>query len=130
MDDADIYEKLNLIESRLENIESIVEDKLTPLMELLQLVVKTSLNNKTNEMNEMTKETEITEHNTPIELMYKEIDGRVYISGTKTYNNRDLIKSTFKGASWDKEKSAWSFNKFENYEKTLFDVFPTIIKNQ
>ena len=50
--------------------------------------------------------------------------------GKKTYDNRELIKTTFKGSSWNKEKSAWTFKIFEGYEKILLEVFPNIIKGQ
>jgi len=120
----DISQRLESIELRLQNIEQIIEAKLDPLLDLLQAVIKTNL------VNSNANKTPEQENTPPVELMYSEQGDNVYISGTKTYNNREIIKATFKGASWDKEKSAWSFKKFTDYEKTLTDVFPNIIKDQ
>ena len=120
----DISQRLESIELRLQNIEQVIEAKLDPLLDLLQAVIKTNL------VNSNANKTPEQENTPPVELMYSEQGDNVYISGTKTYNNREIIKATFKGASWDKEKSAWSFKKFTDYEKTLTDVFPNIIKDQ
>lgn len=120
----DISQHLESIELRLQNIEQVIEAKLDPLLDLLQAVIKTNL------VNSNANKTPEQENTPPVELMYSEQSDNVYISGTKTYNNREIIKTTFKGASWDKEKSAWSFKKFTDYEKTLTDVFPNIIKDQ
>lgn len=120
----DISQRLESIELRLQNIEQIIEAKLDPLLDLLQAVIKTNL------VNSNANKTPEQENTPPVELMYSEQGDNVYISGTKTYNNREIIKATFKGASWDKEKSAWSFKKFTDYEKTLTEVFPNIIKDQ
>ena len=98
------------------------------MLDLLQAVIKTNLVNSNSNSN--SNKTPEQENTPPVELMYSEQGDNVYISGTKTYNNREIIKATFKGASWDKEKSAWSFKKFTDYEKTLTDVFPNIIKDQ
>ena len=119
-----ISQRLESIELRLQNIEQVIEAKLDPLLDLLQAVIKTNL------VNSNASKTTEQENTPPVELMYSEQGDNVYISGTKTYNNREIIKATFKGASWDKEKSAWSFKKFTDYEKTLTDVFPNIIKDQ
>ena len=121
-----ISQRLESIELRLQNIEQVIEAKLDPLLDLLQVVIKTNLVNS----NVNVSKTSEQENTPPVELMYSEQGDNVYISGTKTYNNREIIKATFKGASWDKEKSAWSFKKFTDYEITLTDVFPNIIKDQ
>ncbi len=120
----DISQRLESIELRLQNIEQVIGAKLDPLLDLLQAVIKTNL------VNSNANKTPEQENTPPVELMYSEQGDNVYISGTKTYNNREIIKATFKGASWDKEKSAWSFKKFTDYEKTLTEVFPNIIKDQ
>ena len=116
-------ERLDSIDKKIENVENIIENKLDPLLNLLQVIINTSIvkDNSSDESQNITQ---------PIELMYVEQNDNVYISGTKTYSNRDLIKTTFKGASWDKEKTAWSFKKFPNYEDVLVEVFPNIIKGQ
>jgi hypothetical protein len=126
----DISQRLEYIELRLQNIEKVIESKLDPLLDLLQAVIKTNLVNANANVNVNVNKTAQPETSPPVELMYSEQGDSVYISGTKTYNNREIIKATFKGASWDKEKSAWSFKKFTDYEKTLTDVFPNIIKDQ
>lgn len=107
---------------RLDRIEQSINGKLDPLLDLLQTVVKTGLKKTTNSP-------EPVEIETP-DLIYNSDSDNVYISGKKTYDNRELIKATFKGSSWNKERSAWSFKKFDDYEKTLVDVFPNIIKGQ
>lgn len=114
----------NEILERLDRIEESINAKLDPLLDLLQTIISTSLK----------KTTTHTENESPNlqvpDLMYTSDSENVYISGNKTYDNRELIKTTFRGSSWNKEKSAWTFKKFENYEKTLVDVFPNIIKGQ
>lgn len=112
---------------RLDRIEQIINHKLDPLLELLQAVIKNGLKLSNNTPNET--ENEIV--NVPVpELTYKEDNEYIYITGSKTYDNRELIKATFRGASWNKERSAWAFKKFEDYETIITDVFPNIIKGQ
>ena len=113
----------NEILERLDRIEESINAKLDPLLDLLQTIISTSLK-KTS-----TSETESSSLQVP-DLMYASDSENVYISGNKTYDNRELIKTTFRGSSWNKEKSAWTFKKFENYEKTLVNVFPNIIKDR
>tara|TARA_X000001036_G_scaffold150423_1_gene142906 strand:- start:66356 stop:66742 length:387 start_codon:yes stop_codon:yes gene_type:complete len=126
----DISQRLESIELRLQNIEQVIEAKLEPLLDLLQAVIKTNLVNSFANANANVRKTPEQENTPPVELMYREQGDNVYISGTKTYNNREIIKATFKGASWDKERTAWSFKKFTDYEKTLTEIFPNIIKDQ
>lgn len=111
---------------RIDRIEQTINSKLDPLVDILQTVISNSLN-KTN-----VNSTEDTNSNSIVspDLMYVSDSENVYISGNKTYDNRELIKATFKGSSWNKERSAWTFKKFEDYEKTLTNVFPNIIKGQ
>jgi hypothetical protein len=106
---------------RLERIEKIINAKIDPLVELLQVIIKNNLKNNT------------APETTPIispELIYTQDGEYIYISGTKTFDNRELIKATFKGASWNKEKSAWAFKYFEEFETVISGVFPNIIKGQ
>jgi len=110
---------------RLDRIEQSINGKLDPLLDLLQTVISTSL--KKTAINPT--ETEHA-HAPAADLVYTSDSENVYISGNKTYDNREVIKATFKGSNWNKEKSAWTFKKFEDYEKTLFNVFPNIIKGQ
>ena len=115
------------INERLDRIEQSINHKLDPLLELLQAVIKNGLKLANNTPNE----TESVNENTPVpELSYKEDNEYIYITGSKTYDNRELIKATFRGASWNKERSAWAFKKFEGYEQIITDVFPNIIKGQ
>ena len=53
----------------------------------------------------------------------------IFIKGKKTYQNRDKIKTSFNGL-WNKEKSAWAFKKYENFEEKLSEVFPDITEGQ
>ena len=121
------------INERLDRIEQSINHKLDPLLELLQAVIKNGLklsNNTPNE-NENENVNVNVNVNTPVpELTYKEDNEYIYISGSKTYDNRELIKTTFRGASRNKEKSAWAFKKFEDYETIITDVLPNIIKGQ
>lgn len=109
---------------RIDRIEQTINSKLDPLVDILQTVISNSL--KKTDVNS----TEDTNSIVPPDLMYVSDSENVYISGNKTYDNRELIKATFKGSSWNKERSAWTFKKFEDYEKTLTNVFPNIIKGQ
>lgn len=116
--------KKNEILERLDKIEESINSKLDPLLDLLQTIISTSLKKAATY-------TEIETSSAPLpDLMYTSDAENVYISGNKTYDNRELIKTTFRGSSWNKEKSAWTFKKFEDYEKTLVNVFPNIIKGQ
>ena len=108
---------------RLERIEKIINAKIDPLVELLQVIIKNNLKSNTASVSEAT----------PIispELIYTQDGDYIYISGTKTFDNRELIKATFKGASWNKEKSAWAFKYFEDIDSVILSVFPNIIKGQ
>jgi hypothetical protein len=53
----------------------------------------------------------------------------IFIKGKKTYQNKDKIKMSLNGV-WSKEKSAWAFRKYENFEETLKEVFPDITEGQ
>ncbi len=114
----------DVILERLDKIEQIINAKIDPLLDLLQTVISTSL--KKNNI----KSSPDPEQTVVSDLTYVSDSENVYISGNKTYDNRELIKATFKGSSWNREKSAWTFKKFEEYEKTLLEVFPNIIKGQ
>ena len=117
--------KLVDIISRLDRIEQSIVTKFDPLLDLLQLVVKNGIK-KSYSQSENNASPVIEQP----DLVYSSDSENVYISGKKTYDNRDLIKTTFKGSSWNKEKTAWSFKKFEDYEKILTEVFPNIVKDQ
>jgi hypothetical protein len=113
---------------RLERIEKNIA-KIEPLVDLLQMIIKNNLKNINSQVETTQVETTQVE-TTPPELMYTRDGDTIYISGTKTYDNRDMIKATFKGASWNKEKTAWAFKYFEDFETVVSGVFPNIIKGQ
>ena len=111
---------------RLDRIEETLKGKLEPLLDLLQTVINTNINKSgLSETSAFTQEPAKVEKP---DLMYTTDEENVYISGNKTYDNRTLIKATFQGSSWNKERSAWAFKKFDNFEETLSNVFPNIVK--
>lgn len=119
----DITKRLDTIEAKL--------DKLVPLVDLLDTIIRVNIN-KTDTLKE-----DKPNDDTPKEfdangrdLVYTLKDDNVYIYGTKTYQCRDLIKSSFTDTSWCKEKSSWIFKSFKNVETTLTNIFPNIIKHQ
>ena len=111
--------KFESLEERLEGIEL----NMSPLLDLLNTLIKNNISIETVE--EEPKQTEQKP-----ELAYRVNEDNIYIYGTKTYDNRGLIKSAFKNASWSKENSAWTFKVFDKYEDTLKEFFPNIIKGQ
>jgi len=116
--------RIKIIEDKLEKIEQ----KMGPLLELLETIIRTKIDKNTidvENMNISPKEIKETR-----DLVYKMENDTVCIYGNKTYSCKDLIKASFKGASWNKEKSAWSFKIFENYDNIITSVFPDIIKDQ
>jgi len=116
--------RIKIIEDKLEKIEQ----KMGPLLELLETIIRTKIDKNTidvENMNISPKEIKETR-----DLVYKMENDTVCIYGNKTYSFKDLIKASFKGASWNKEKSAWSFKIFENYDNIITSVFPDIIKDQ
>ena len=126
-------EVLNKMDSRFESLDSRFEElqdrlegielNMSPLLDLLNTLIKNNISVDT--LQEEPKETEQKP-----ELAYR-VDGEnIYIYGTKTYDNRGLIKSAFKNASWSKENNAWTFKVFDKYEDTLTEFFPNIIKGQ
>tara|TARA_B100000035_G_scaffold303555_1_gene302254 strand:- start:841 stop:1206 length:366 start_codon:yes stop_codon:yes gene_type:complete len=120
----DIQEKIDIINKKIDNIESIINSKIDPLVDLVQVLIKNGIERCNNET-----QNDVEIKNTP-DLLYKECQNNVLIYGNKTYENKELIKSTFRDAGWDKQKTAWVFKKFDNFEKVLLDVFPNIIKDQ
>lgn len=113
-------EKIDYLINKIEKIEQIITSKIDPMVDLIQVLIQNGIKN--------CSENPETENNP--ELLYKEDENIILITGTKTYENKELIKSTFKDSSWDKQKSAWVFKKFEDYETVLLNVFPNIIKRQ
>tara|TARA_B100000927_G_scaffold133819_1_gene107886 strand:- start:209 stop:643 length:435 start_codon:yes stop_codon:yes gene_type:complete len=128
-----LEEILNKMDSRFENLESKFESleerlegielNMSPLLDLLNTLIKNNISEETAE--EEPKQTEQKP-----ELAYRVNEDNIYIYGTKTYDNRGLIKSAFKNASWSKENNAWTFKVFDKYEDTLTEFFPNIVKGQ
>jgi len=115
--------RINIIEEKLEKLEKRME----PLLELLETIIKQNIDKTSMEEENVSSPKEIKETR---DLVYKVENDVIYIYGTKTYNTKDLIKASFKGASWNKERSAWSFKLFENYDSIITNIFPDIIKDQ
>ena len=115
--------RINIIEEKLEKLEKRME----PLLELLETINKQNIDKTSMEEENVSSPKEIKETR---DLVYKVENDVIYIYGTKTYNTKDLIKASFKGASWNKERSAWSFKLFENYDSIITNIFPDIIKDQ
>ena len=115
--------RINIIEEKLEKLEK----RMDPLLELLETIIKQNIDKTSMEEENVSSPKEIKETR---DLVYKVENDIIYIYGTKTYNTKDLIKASFKGSSWNKEKSAWSFKIFENYDLIITNIFPDIIKNQ
>ena len=116
-------EQITLISERLTKIEKNLE-KLVPLVDVLHTIVQHNMNKQ-----DPLVEQKLFQANGR-DLVYTIKDSFVYIYGLKTYSLRDLIKSTFREASWSKEHSSWKFKLFENFQETLLTVFPNIIKDQ
>ena len=114
-----LVEKLDSLEEKLDSLEL----NMSPLLDLLNTLIKNNISVETLE--EEPKQTEQKP-----ELAYRVNEDYIYIYGTKTYDNRGLIKSAFKNASWSKENNAWTFKVFDKYEDTLTEFFPNIIKGQ
>jgi len=134
----DLEEEINVIDTRFERLETILnkmetrfeglEDKLdaielnmSPLLDLLNTLIKNNISIDT--LVEEPKEVKP-------ELAYRVEGDNVYIYGTKTFDNKEIIKSSFKHTSWSKENSSWTFKLFDNYENTFETFFPNITKGQ
>tara|TARA_Y100001970_G_C14133953_1_gene803262 strand:- start:284 stop:805 length:522 start_codon:yes stop_codon:yes gene_type:complete len=143
----DLEEEINVIDTRFERMEEIlskmemriesfdsrfeeleerlegIELNMSPLLDLLNTLIKNNISVETVE--EEPKQTEQKP-----ELAYRVNEDNIYIYGTKTYDNRNAIKSVFKNASWSKENNAWTFKVFDKYEEMITKFFPNIVKGQ
>ena len=120
---AHVVEELKCINKKLDTIDKKLHTERDSLIELLRDIVTTGLRN-TNTQREENKQ-EITEP----DLYYIIVEDDVFIKGKKTYQNKDKIKTSFNG-TWNKEKTAWSFKKFDNFEEKLKEEFPDITEGQ
>lgn len=116
---CEIEEKIDNLGEKLDSLEL----NMSPLLDLLNTLIKNNISVDTLE--EEPKEVKP-------ELAYRVDGDNIYIYGKKTFDNKDLIKSTFKNASWSKENSAWTFSVTLNpeYEDKLNKSFPNIVKGQ
>jgi hypothetical protein len=121
---ADVVEELKHINKKLDTIDKKLSVERDSLFELLRDIVTTSLRN-TNEGVGVKSQPDIVEP----DLYYIIGEEFVLIKGKKTYQNKDKIKIELNSA-WNKEKSAWAFKKFENFEEKLKEVFPNITEGQ
>ena len=121
--DATFENRIKIMEDKFEELDK----KVAPLIELLQTIIKAKID-KTTIDDLIQDDTVVAEVAVKKDLVYTIIDDTVYISGTKTFERKDLIKSSFNRASWNKERSAWSFKVFEDCDSIISNIFPDIIK--
>lgn len=119
----DVVEELRCINEKLDTMDKKLHTERDALVELLRDIVTTGLRN-TNTQREENKQ-EIVEP----DLYYTIVEDNVFIKGKKTYQNKDKIKTNLNGV-WNKEKSAWSFKKFDNFAEKLKEEFPDITEGQ
>ena len=120
-----LEEKLDGFDACFDSLEEkmdAIELNMAPLLDLLNNLIKTNISEDTLGPPEP-KEVKP-------ELSYRVEGDNVYIYGTKTFDNKEIIKSSFKNTSWSKENSSWTFKVFDNYEKTFETFFPNIVKDQ
>lgn len=120
---ADVVHELKYVNNKLDAIDKKLNFERDSLVELLRDIVTTGLRNTNVQRDETQRET------TEPDLYYIVEEEFIFIKGKKTYQNKDKIKSNLNG-TWNKEKSAWSFKKYENFEEKLKEVFPDITEGQ
>lgn len=122
--------ELSIINKKLDAIDKNLNGKIDCLIDLLRDIVTTNLRNTSTSTS--TNTSEIVPENASVsepELYYAIGEEFIFIKGKKTYQNKDKIKTSFNGV-WNKEKFAWAFRKYENFEEKLKEVFPDIIEGQ
>jgi|TARA_B110000902_G_C14030968_1_gene484024 hypothetical protein len=118
--------ELSIINKKLDAIDKNLNGKIDCLIDLLRDIVTTNLRNTiTNTTETVSENATVTEQ----DLYYVIGEEFIFIKGKKTYQNKDKIKMSLNGV-WNKEKSAWAFRKYENFEETLKEVFPDITEGQ
>lgn len=120
---ANVVEELRCINEKLNIIDKKLHTERDSLVELLRDIVTTGLRNTIVPRDDNKQET------VDPDLYYTIVEDNVFIKGKKTYQNKDKIKTSFNG-TWNKEKSAWSFKKFDNFEEKLKEEFPDITEGQ
>jgi hypothetical protein len=120
---------MTTVEQQLESINNkldVIVNKMVPLLDILQTVIR---NNISNESLGDSPKKEIPELAFKIDPISDNIVRRnVYIYGKKTYENKDLIKSKFSNATWNREHNSWMFDYYFNIENDIKNVFPNIIE--
>ena len=120
---SDVVHELKCINNKLDIIDKKLNFERDSLVELLRDIVTTGLRNTNVQSADNKQET------TEPDLYYIIGEEFIFIKGKKTYQNKDKIKLNLNGM-WNKEKSAWSFKKFENFEEKIKEVFPDITEGQ
>jgi len=120
---SDVVHELKCINNKLDIIDKKLNFERDSLVELLRDIVTTGLRNTNTQGADNKQET------TEPDLYYIIGEEFIFIKGKKTYQNKDKIKLNLNGM-WNKEKSAWSFKKFENFEEKIKEVFPDITEGQ
>lgn len=120
---ADVVEELRRVNEKLSIIDKKLHTERDSLIELLRDIVTTGLRNTNTPRDDNKQE------NVDPDLYYIIVEDNIFIKGKKTYQNKDKIKTSFNG-TWNKEKSAWSFKKFDNFEEKLKEEFPDITEGQ
>jgi len=120
---AHVVEELKCINKKLDTIDKKLHTERDSLIELLRDIVTTGLRNTNTPRDDNKQE------NIEPDLYYIIVEDDVFIKGKKTYQNKDKIKTSFNG-TWNKEKTAWSFKKFDNFEEKLKEEFPDITEGQ
>ena len=120
---ADVVEELRCINKKLDIIDKKLNFERDSLVEILRDIVTTGLRNTNVQRDDNKQET------TEPDLYYIIGEEFIFIKGKKTYQNKDKIKTSLNSA-WNKEKSAWAFKKYENFEEKLKEVFPNITEGQ
>lgn len=121
--------ELSIINKKLDAIDKNLNSKIECLIDLLRDIVTTNLRNtSTNKTESVNVNVNVSEISEP-ELYYAIGEEFIFIKGKKTYQNKDKIKMSLNGV-WSKEKSAWAFRKYENFEEKLKEVFPDITEGQ
>ena len=121
---SDVVEELARINKKLDDIDKKLHTERESLVEILRDIITTNLRN-TKEGTTVNSQSDIVEP----DLYYAIGEEFVFIKGKKTYQNKDKIK-TLLNSAWNKEKSAWAFKKYENFEEKLKEVFPNITEGQ
>jgi hypothetical protein len=121
---TEVVEELKCINKKLDAIDKKLNFERDSLVEVLRDIVTTGLRNTNTSKNDDNKQ-ETTEP----DLYYIIGEEFIFIKGKKTYQNKDKIKTNLNGM-WNKEKSAWSFKKFDNFEEKLKEEFPDITEGQ